>query len=229
DELLLQVREHLSSEVSDKLDDVFFLKMLRISNEDRKLANELFLNGLKPILKNGVRIENLQSAREEMTSKIKYSSLNDENKELLYDLVDFAVVENAIFDVEKTMEARKEAANNVQPVVIRSGDIIVREGQIITNEVYEELKLAGLLDTERQIHTAIGLAILILMIGGLMTYELSRLYTKDQLNFKKVSAIVLISIVVVTMMKAFSLFTEQLNQIYLLVPIATGALLIKIL
>lgn len=229
DELLLQVREHLSSEVSDKLDDVFFLKMLRISNEDRKLANELFLNGLKPILKNGVRIENLQSAREEMTSKIKYSSLNDENKELLYDLVDFAVVENAIFDVEKTMEARKEAANNVQPVVIRSGDIIVREGQIITNEVYEELKLAGLLDTERQIHPAIGLAILILMIGGLMTYELSRLYTKDQLNFKKVSAIVLISIVVVTMMKAFSLFTEQLNQIYLLVPIATGALLIKIL
>src|SRR5699024_955130 len=92
EELLLQLREHLSSEVSDKLDDVFFLKMLRISDENRKLANELFLNGLKPILKNGVRIENLQSAREEMTSKIKYSSLNDENKELLYDLVDFAVV-----------------------------------------------------------------------------------------------------------------------------------------
>src|SRR5699024_5438203 len=142
---------------------------------------------------------------------------------------DFAIVENAIFDVEKTMEARKEAANNVQPVVIRSGDIIVREGQIITNEVYEELKLAGLLDTERQINPAIGLAILVLMIGGVMTYELSRLYTKNQLNFKKVSAIMLISIIVVTMMKAFSLFTEQLSQIYLLVPIATGVLLIKIL
>src|SRR5699024_10421564 len=153
----------------------------------------------------------------------------DDSKGVLYDLVDFAVVENAIFDVEKTMEARKEAANNVQPVVIRSGDIIVREGQIITNEVYEELKLAGLLDTERQINPAIGLAILVLMIGGVMTYELSRLYTKNQLNFKKVSAIMLISIIVVTMMKAFSLFTEQLSQIYLLVPIATGVLLIKIL
>src|SRR5699024_10526330 len=164
-----------------------------------------------------------------MVSKIKFSSLNDEMKEVLYELVDFAVVENAIFDVEKTMEARKVAANNVQPVVIRSGDIIVREGQVITNETYEELKLAGLLDNDRKIHPAIGLAILILMIGRLITYELIRLYRKEQLNFKKVSAIVLINIIIITMMKIFSIFTEQLTQLYLLVPIATGVLLIKIL
>src|SRR5699024_8310261 len=115
-ELLIQLREHLSKEVSDKLDDVFFMKMLRVSDKNRKLGNELFLSGLKPILENGVRVENIQSAREEMVSKIKFSSLNDEMKEVLYELVDFAVVENAIFDVEKTMEARKVAANNVQPV-----------------------------------------------------------------------------------------------------------------
>src|SRR5699024_3794459 len=105
EELLIQLREHLTKEVSDKLDDVFFLKLLQISDENHKLGNELFLSGLKPILENGVRVENLQSAKEEMVSKIKFSSLNDEMKEVLYELVDFAVVENAIFDVEKTMEA----------------------------------------------------------------------------------------------------------------------------
>lgn len=229
EELLIQLREHLSKEVSDQLDDVFFLKLLQISNEDQKLGNELFLSGLKPILENGVRIENLQSAKEELVSKIKYSSLDEEIKEVLYDLVEFAVVENAIFDVEKTMESRKEAANNVQPVVIRSGDIIVREGQIITNEVYEELKLAGLLDNDRKIYPALGLAVLVIMIGAVITYELIRLYRKEQLNFKKVLAIIFINIIIVTMMKIFSLFTEQINQLYLLVPIATGVLLIKIL
>lgn len=228
-ELLIQLREHLSKEVSDKLDDVIFLKMLRVSDKNRKLGNELFLSGVKPILENGVRVENIQSAREELRSKIKFSSLEDEIKDVLYDLVEFAIVENAIFDVEKTMEARKEAANEVQPVVIRSGDIIVREGQVITNETYEELKLAGLLDNDRKIHPALGLAILVLMIGGLITYELIRLYRKGQLNFKKVSAIILINIIIVTMMKIFSVFTEQLTQLYLLVPIATGVLLIKIL
>lgn len=229
EELLLQLREHLSKEVSERLDDVFFLKLLRISDEDRKLGNELFLSGLKPILENGVRVENLQSAQEEMISKVKYSSLDDDVKEALYDLVEFSVVENAIFDVEKTMEARKKAANDVQPVVIRSGDIIVREGQVITNEVYEDLKLAGLLDNDRKIHPAIGLAILVLMMGGVITYELMRLNRKNQLNLKKVSAIILINIIIVTMMKIFSLFTEQTNQLYLLVPIATGVLLLKIL
>src|SRR5699024_990281 len=40
---------------------------------------------------------------------------------------------------------------------------------------------------------------------------------------------ILINIIIVTMMKIFSIFTEQLTQLYLLVPIATGVLLIKIL
>src|SRR5690625_5663774 len=67
------------------------------------------------------------------------------------------------------------------------------------------------------------------MIISLIAYELSRLYIKRQLNLKKVSAIILISIIIVTMMKIFSIFVEQLNQLYLLVPIATGVLLIKLL
>src|SRR5690625_2808607 len=229
EELLIELRELLSSDISDKLDDMLFLKLLQLSDEERKLANELFLSGLKQILDEGVRVENLQSAREELTSKIKFSSLDENVKDALYDLVEFAVVENAIFDVEKTMEARKEAENNVQHVVNRSGDIIVREGQIITNEIYEELKLAGLLANERKIYPAIGLAILVIMLSSLIAYELSRLYRKRQLNLKKVSAIILISIIIVTMMKIFSIFVEQLNQLYLLVPIATGVLLIKLL
>ena len=36
-------------------------------------------------------------------------------------------------------EARKEAASNVNPVMIQAGEIIVREGQTITNEIYEKL------------------------------------------------------------------------------------------
>src|SRR5690625_3437098 len=126
------------------------------------------------------------------------------------------------------MEARKEAANNVQPVVIRSGDIIVREGQIITNEIYEELKLVGLLNNDRKIFPAVGLALLILLMCSLIAYELYRLYKKDNLNVKKVLAIMLINTIIVTTMKIFNLFIEQVNQLYMLVPIATGVLLVKL-
>lgn len=229
DELLIQLRDLLSTETSNKLDDIFLLKLVQIDNQERETGRKVFIDGLKPILEAGVRIENLQTAREELNSIIKYSSLNDDVKEVLYELVDFAVVENAIFDVEKTMEARKEAANNVQPVIIRSGDIIVREGQTITNEIYEELKLVGLLNNERKIYPGLGLTFLILLMMGLITYEFYRLYRIGKIDLKKVSAILIINIIVVTMMKVFSIFTDQLQQLYMIVPIATGVLLIKLL
>lgn len=229
EELLLQLRELLSKETAEHLDDIFFLKLIQIDDDERERAKTVFLNGLQPILENGVRIENLQTAREELSSIIKYSTLHNDVKDVLYELVDFAVVENAIFDVEKTMEARKEAANSVQPVIIRSGDIIVREGQIITNEIYEELELVGLINSERKMLPAIGLAILILFISALITYELFRLYRKGTIDLKQVSAIVIINIIVITMMKVFSFFVDQVAYLYAIVPIATGVLLIKLL
>src|SRR5690625_4647753 len=116
------------------------------------------------------------------------------------------------------MEARKEAANNVQPVVIRSGDIIVREGQIITNEIYEELKLVGLLNNERNIYPIIGLAILILLIISVIAYEMNLLHKKKKLDKGKVISIIFISIIVVSLMKITSLFTTQTNQLYFVVP-----------
>src|SRR5690625_3992191 len=150
-------------------------------------------------------------------------------KKVLYKLVEFSIVENSFFDAEKTMEARNEAASNVEPVIIRSGDIIVREGQIITNEIYEELKLVGVLDNNKKLLPGIGLAIFILFLMGFIAYELNRLYKREQLDKRKIVSIIIISIIVATLMKVVSWFTDDLNHLYLLVPITAGVLLIKLL
>src|SRR5699024_3056936 len=133
------------------------------------------------------------------------------------------------FDVEKTMEARNEAASNVEPVIIRSGDIIVREGQIITNEIYEDLKLVGVLNKEKSFFPEIGLILFISLIVGLIGYELNRLYRRNELDQGKILAVILISAITVVLMKIASLYTNQLNHLYLVVPIATGVLLLKLL
>ena len=145
EEKLSRLKEILSSEITEKINDVVFMQLLQLDPKDRKQGKKVFINALDKVLTDGVRTENIQSAKEEIKSTLKYSSLTQEVKDALAKLIDFAVVENSFFDVEKTMQARNEAATNVAPVIIRSGDIIVREGQIITNEIYEDLKLAGLL------------------------------------------------------------------------------------
>src|SRR5699024_11153666 len=52
---------------------------------------------------------------------------------------------------------------------------------------------------------------------------------RNELDNGKVLSVLFISLITVTMMKVVSLFYDELNQLYLLVPVATGALLIKML
>ncbi len=163
-EMYYQLQEILSDEITNNIDEIIFMQLIRLEPDDRKEGKEIFVEALEKILENGVRIENIQSAKEELRATIRYSTLADDVKDVLYSLIDFAIVENSFFDVEKTLEARNEAANNVEPVIIRSGDIIVREGQIITNEIYEELKLVGVLDNEKKLFPGLGLAIFMLFL-----------------------------------------------------------------
>ena len=224
-----QLEEILSTEITDSLDEVVFMQLLRLDDDDRLAGKDLFIDAVENVLENGVRMENMQSAKEEVRATIRYSTLNDDVKDVLNELIDFAIIENSFFDVEKTLEARNTAVSNVEPVVIRSGDIIVREGQIITNEIYEDLQMVGVLDNNNKLLPGLGLGILISLIIGLIGYELNRLYRRNQLDSRKILSIILISIIVVTIMKIVSLFTDDLNHLYLLVPVTTGVLLLKLL
>ncbi len=229
EEIVLQLQDILSDDITEKIDGLVYMRLLRLEPKERSKGRDLFIKSAETILVNGVRTENIQGAKEEIRATIRYSSLHNDVKDALGKLIDFAIVENAFFDVEKTMEARNTAASNVEPVVIKSGDIIVRKGQIITKEMYDDLRLVGLLLNERSVFPAVGLAFFVLFIVGLIGYELQRLYHRGQLDNKKVFAFLMISVFVVTAMKIVSMYTNELNHLFLLVPIATGALLLKLL
>src|SRR5699024_5730314 len=57
--------------------------------------------------------------------------------------------------------------------------------------------------------------------------EMYRIQKRNSLNKGKILSILIVSIFVITLMKIVSLFTDQINQLYLIVPVATGTLLIK--
>src|SRR5699024_6856252 len=145
------------------------------------------------------------------------------------ELVDFSGVENSFFDIEKTMGARNEASSVVEPVMIRGGDIIVREGQIVTNEIYEELQLVGLFNRFYPILPANVLLIFAIFLLSIIMYELNRLYRRQHLTPAKTIAVLFISIITITLMKIMSLYTDLLQSVFLLVPVATGVLLIRLL
>jgi len=228
-EMVTQLKQVLSEEISSSVSDETLIKLIKLSPEEVDEGKDIFIKVLEETMNNGVRTENIQSAITNVQQSINYSSLDESVKEPLNELSEFAVTENSFFDYERTSEARKEAASSVDPVMIRAGEVIVREDQTITNEIYEELELVGLLNEEGNIFPILGLAILILLVCSLIGFEMIKMTGVSNRSYRKITAIFLISIIVVGLMKIISLYSTQENQLYFVTPIAVGVLLIKLL
>ncbi|WP_053219131.1 HD family phosphohydrolase [Virgibacillus senegalensis] len=223
------LQQIISPELSETFEQEELIELLNASPEKRTLSKELLTTSIYEVMNDGVTSETVENAVNEVNEKLQYSSLDEQMKEVLYILSEFAVVENSFYDAEKTVEAQKHASNNVEPVMIRAGEIIVTEGQTITNEIYEQLKLVGLLSEDRNVYPLIGLSLLILLIGGTITYEMHIHSKKRGIDVRKIASIILISVLMVSLMKVASVFTDSVNQLFFLVPAAMGAMLLKIL
>lgn len=227
EEKVQRLMQILSPEIAEELHERVLVQLVRLSKDSRKESKELLVPLVSDTLKRGVRADNIQSALAEIKQGLKFGELESDLQKSLVELSEFAIVENSFFDPESTMNAQKQAASGVDPVVIRAGEVIVREGQIITNEIYEELKLAGLLNKERNIYPIIGLILLIFLIIGTIAHEMNLIAKRNKLDKGKIISILLISIIVISLMKVVSLYTNSGNQLYFIVPVATGALLVK--
>ncbi|MBC5637244.1 HD family phosphohydrolase [Ornithinibacillus sp. BX22] len=222
-----RLKQLISNSITEKVDDSVFLRLIDVSPEEREQGEELFITYVQEVYETGVRTANMNSAIESIKENIRYSTLDDNLIEALQELTEFVIVENSFYDADKTEEARKQAASTVEPVMINAGEVIVREGETITNEVYEKLQLVGLLNEDRNVFPVIGLAILILLIGSIIFYEMNRIDNYKRLDKGAIASILLISFFVVSLMKTISLFTTHANELFFIVPVATGVLLVK--
>src|SRR5690625_2673709 len=106
-EKVRQLKEILSAEITDTVNDSLFIQLVEIPEDEREEGQEFFISLLEETMEAGVRTENIQSAVSTMKQSIDYSELSPEMKNELGRLTDFAIVENSFFDMEKTVEARR--------------------------------------------------------------------------------------------------------------------------
>ncbi|WP_077621469.1 HD family phosphohydrolase [Sediminibacillus massiliensis] len=228
-EKVQNLKQILTPEITQALTDEELMELIQSSDHDRSLGKELVTTSLYDVMNAGVTSESIQADLQDIRQNLRYSSLDNPLKNTLVSISEFAVVQNSFYDAEKTVEAQKQASSNVEPVMIRAGEVIVTEGQTITNEIYEELQLVGLLNNDRNIYPLIGLGILVTLIGGVIAYEMNILYKKREMDTGKLLSIIAISIIMAGLMKLASFFTTSANPLFFIVPAAMGAMLLKIL
>ncbi|MFD1018796.1 HD family phosphohydrolase [Thalassobacillus hwangdonensis] len=224
-----RLQQLLSKEITVEVDRAVLESIVAAPANDRDVAYQLLKTSLYDQFNDGIKAEDEIEAEQQVKLSLQYSTLHNELKESIIRLSQFAIVPNSFFDEEKTASARKQAAESVEPVTIRAGEVIVNEGATINKAAFEKLKLVGLLNNERNLFPVFGLGLLALLLGAVLFYELYRLDRKGKMSIQKVTAVLLISLGMLAFLKMASFFVSDGMPLYYLVPVAAAAILIKVL
>ncbi|PZD93933.1 metal-dependent phosphohydrolase [Paenibacillus sambharensis] len=182
------------------------------------------------------QLRDAETARAKVAELVNTSALNDRtSREIVAELARYAIMPNKFYDKEATEEARVQAKEDTQPVVIKEGDVVVKRGQLITEEVYERLEGLGLLQDSKNYWPHLGLLLLSLLFllliyfyleqSGILSSGPDRKYNNAQLLMLwLIFALNLLTMSIISMIQ-----TIELSYIGYLAPAALGAILIALL
>nr|WP_051314833.1 HD family phosphohydrolase [Alteribacter aurantiacus] len=230
EEIVDKLRELMSTRTSQELSDETLIALLTADEEQLEMSQQATTNTIYEIMDDRVRMDEVDEAREQAERRVGISFADQGLHDAMVELVRFGVTANYLYNQEATEEARQLAIDSVEPVIIREGQLLVAEGQLVTSEVYHQLSLAGLLDDHTNLFPYIGLAMLVLVMTAMVGYFLSDAKTSLRTNNTHLLMYVLIFSLTLVVMKVVS-FTHliDLAGISLIAPIAMGTMLMTVL
>ena len=226
------LRDKLSDNVNKELPDETLVNLLGSTLSDLSIAKDITMTSINEMMKDGVRANDVENAKKKVEEEIKFTSLPSKLKSASIDLGRYAIIQNVFFDPESTEKARKNASEAVEPVRILQGQVIVEEGYLIDAEVYRQLKLVGLLDSENSLLPYLGLIIVLALIfGGIYLMFQGTIRKTDQIDHRDNLLIFsIVYLLALILMKAIYIFVgltqESLAYFF---PAAMASMIVTIL
>lgn len=228
DGLLEEMQKQLSAHEYRVPEEVFF-KFPRLTQED--------LESMKPVASSIINrimadpVQNAQSARIQVAEMVNASDLSKQlNRELVQEIVRYAITPNRFLDEMATQLAREEASENVLPIIIERHDVVVRAGEVISEEKFLLLEELGLLKGKSDYWPEVGASVLIALLVFMLYMFIRQSEEPISTNNVQLVMLVLIYIVNIVVMKIVAL-GQNVEYSYLgyLAPVALGTMLITIL
>ncbi|MBL4951357.1 HD family phosphohydrolase [Neobacillus sp. OS1-32] len=220
----------LTSTVNKDLSNQVFSSLVQASNQELSIAKDLTVTAINNVMTKRIPADEVENAKKRVEEELKYSTLNDDLRRASIELGRYAVIQNEFYDPAATEELRRQAAESVEPVKILQGQIIVEEGKLINREIYRQLKLVGLLQTEKSFRPFIGLTVLILIIllgFYYYFYQVKSSPEKRQTDMLMFGITFVLSIFIMKIISLLQVFNY--SWIGYLFPAAMAGMLIKIL
>ncbi|PYZ94252.1 hypothetical protein CR194_01560 [Salipaludibacillus keqinensis] len=230
EEKIDRTRELLTEQTNDHLADETLETLLRVSPEDLQIAQETTTSAVYDVMTEEIEMAQVDQAKDEVERQVDIQSVSPTLTRAMKEISRFGIMANYMIDEEATVEAREQAVEMVEPVMLREGHLIVEEGQVITSDVYQQLALVGLTEDINVVYPYLGLAIIVMLLMGMLSYYLNDAKTTLQTNNTHLLMYGVIYSVTLVLLKLVSMMhVIDVDGITYIAPVAMGTILITTL
>jgi len=173
--------------------------------------------------------EELEEEKTSLASQARQMNYDQSLREAAEDILQAHIMPNIFFDEEATEERRQQAREQVEPYqqTLRQGEIIVRSGDVVTEEDVRIMEALGLQQPEFDIFRFVGLIFLILVLAVIMAYYMWKYQKEIWKNNKKLLFLELMVIVILLIAQIIDVF--EIEYLFFLVPVAAASILTTVL
>ena len=200
--------------------------LLDMRQEDFDTMREVTLQQVNTALENGIKQDQLNEQLVFIGRALRSEEwgLTEDAQRIAVEVAGALVQPNFIYDEEATENAKQQAADKVTPVMIMSGQSIVRKGDVISAAQYDMLSALGILEEERNdapLYWGIILLIVIVFaVGGMYLVLFERPLWDDLPRYALLVMVAVLSIALCWLGRKVS---------YQLMPMAVAATLYAML
>lgn len=227
-----------NSPTEEKVKNLANFKNLSLTNDDYNALftlNKEQINQLESILIESLDVayespitegnnQQLTDAKDNALTVIIESSLPQQIKNIASSMVENLIKPNFVFDQQATEEAVNEAMKEVAPVMIKKNQIIVKEGEPVTEQQIEELRELGLLnDSNIKPYIYLSLGLLIVLVLYVQYRYAYKYYRKIYNDFSKLVLISIINILAILVARIITMYSP------FLIPLACAPILLTLL
>nr|WP_249310354.1 HD family phosphohydrolase [Bacillus sp. FJAT-49736] len=228
--LKADLSKNVNEDVTKKIPDDIFYSLLKSNHYDLEQARSIVIEQVESLMSDKIREDQVSQTRLKIADKINQSNLGRDLREAAVELGKYAIVPNDIYDSGLTEARQKQAMENVEPVKILQGQIIVQEGHLIDREIYHQLQLLGLLKSNPTGKPYYGLALFVLMmIAPIYIYIKNSSHSED----KKQTYLIIISFIFIISLLLMrivgSIENANIPNLGYIFPAAMAPMLIRIM
>ncbi|GGE74474.1 HD family phosphohydrolase [Priestia taiwanensis] len=225
-----KVRDGLPLELNQDLSDNDISTILKASKKDLNIVREFTEAKVSELMEKEMSTTETYNAHEEFEVDLRKQNISPQLQDAILIIGKSRIVANIVYDAEKTAEKKEQAKNNVEPVFILEGQIIVNEKQKITDDIYRQLELVGLLENDNDYQAYIGLLLLVSISLYLIHYQLKTFGLLEVKDKPHILVYVMILLIMLGLMKGVSLFQKnEYTVVAYLIPSGLGTMLVYLL